>query len=277
MEIIAGIDGSPVARQAAAHAARLVATVGGEVTLVRILDAAASEAGAVDVARASLEEIAGGLDVPTSTLVAVPQGDEDAARTLARVALEREAGMLCVATGGTGIVRRLLGSVTARLLAEATLPVMVCGPQATAPRDAAPYRVLVTTDGSPDAEAVLPDLARAFPLGVAGSVAFTLLHVYAEALGDFDHERTIEECEAMLRAVEQRLPSGIPVDRVVRELTAVGGIDPVIADTAETASADAIWMATHGHSVGRQALLGSVALSTLGRAAMPVVLVRAGR
>jgi nucleotide-binding universal stress UspA family protein len=128
-------------------------------------------------------------------------------------------------------------------------------------------KALVALDGSPEAEAIIP-----FLVTVAGpaDVEVTLLRVLPTGelqdahQGRLDAEEYLAPLAAELRA------------RGVRANTAVRHGDPVseILAGATEAGADLIAMTTHGRSGLRRVLVGSVAEAVLGRAQVPVFLMR---
>jgi nucleotide-binding universal stress UspA family protein len=193
-------------------------------------------------------------------------------------AQRREADLIVAGTRGhTGWRRLLLGSTAARLLRDATCPVLTVHPSdAGTPR---PVRtVLVPTDFSDDAALAAHAATRV--LGSAPDGRMVLLHAYhvpydamhlppsvlADALAAVDAaaKRTIETLAATLRATGIRVDTvtceGYPPDAIVREAGAVG--------------ADLIAMGTHGLSGMNRLLLGSTAERVVPSAPCPVLTVR---
>ncbi len=269
---------------------RLAEVTGAELLVLKVLDprldCATSRAptlakAAAEVAArwvSELEDLIADLRVRASVVVDTKARDEDVAAAVLRVAVRRRVRIISMATRGAGVVRRaLLGSVATAILGKTSLPVMVTGERVRPPRESLPYHALVTSDGSLAAEAVLPPLRRVFEQTPPEHFRITLLRVYVEALADPLHDIAIEQCRRELAAFKRHAPRRFPVDQVVRETVRLGGVDTAILNTASEVGADAIWMATHGHSLRRQVLLGSVALGALSRAEVPIVLERASR
>lgn len=135
-------------------------------------------------------------------------------------------------------------------------------------------RLLVPLDGSPLAEAVLPEIAE---LAAQRNGEIVLLRVVlAHALPGVDpveaQVRVVEEAQAYLAKVEAALAArGLAVKSVVR----YGHAAEEILDHARVGSVDMIAMSTHGRSGIRRWFLGSVAEAVVRRSPVPVLLVRA--
>jgi nucleotide-binding universal stress UspA family protein len=192
----------------------------------------------------------------------------------------RKADLLVAGTRGlTGFKRILLGSTAARLVREATCPVLTVHPD-EAKRHRPIHRILVPTDFSEDAKLALETAGRV--LGpVTDHARVTLLHVYRttheivtpwpapiliEATRDIETEaqKHLEKTAAPLRQL------GIDVDLLARE-----GYPPeVIDEEARRLSADVIAMGVHGRSGLKRLFLGSTAERVLPAAPCPVLTVR---
>lgn len=134
-------------------------------------------------------------------------------------------------------------------------------------------RILVPLDGSPLAEAILPevvDLARHHGAEVL-LLRVALVHTLPGVDQTEAQVRAVEEAEGYLAEVERRLAAqGVPVSGAVRYGRAV----EEILDHAESKRADLIAMSTHGRSGIRRFMLGSVAEAVLRAAPVPVLLLR---
>ncbi|MBI4841659.1 MAG: universal stress protein [candidate division NC10 bacterium] len=134
-------------------------------------------------------------------------------------------------------------------------------------------RILVPLDGSPLAEAILPevvDLAR-----LHGAEVLLLRVALVHALPSVDQTeaqvRAVEEAEGYLAEIERRLAAqGLPVRGAVRYGRAV----EEILDHAQWQRADLIAMSTHGRSGIQRFMLGSVAEAVVRAAPVPVLLLR---
>jgi nucleotide-binding universal stress UspA family protein len=157
-------------------------------------------------------------------------------------------------------------------------------------------RIVVPLDGSPLAEAVLPDVCTL----AAGAAAEVLLlsvvplpsvFALAEELqeqsfrGDLaadpdqvvstvEHEMTAPEEARRQRYLDDRADRLAAAGLSVRTLVRVGDAATAIVRCARDEQADAIAMSTHGRGGLDRLLHGSVAETVLGTAGLPVLLVR---
>jgi nucleotide-binding universal stress UspA family protein len=152
---------------------------------------------------------------------------------------------------------------------------MMAGPRVRPPQDTLPYRVLVTTDGSPASGLALPALRRVFEQAPSADVEIALLRVHEAAFDERPPAVALAESEHELAAFKRRAPRRFAIDSEVREAARRGRVPEEILASAGSREADAIWMSTHGASLSRQVLLGSIALAMVGRSPVPVVLTRA--
>ncbi len=138
-------------------------------------------------------------------------------------------------------------------------------------------RILVPLDGSPLAEAILPQVtglshalgAEVILLRVA--LAHTFPGVDPIHLAD-EEVRVVEEAEAYLATAAERL-----VREGVNAKTAVRYGQPAaeIIDHAAVEKADLVAMSTHGRSGLSRLVMGSVAEEVVRKAKIPVLLLRA--
>jgi nucleotide-binding universal stress UspA family protein/predicted transcriptional regulator len=199
------------------------------------------------------------------------------------VADEHGAAAIVLATHGRGgLTRLVLGSVAERIVAHATIPLLLirAGEKAS-PRPADLRRVLVPLDGSALAERAL-DLAAAITPPDATRV---LVRVVApiehampgvSAVGTYVDvaatERATADADLYLDSVRQRLAAGgYAVQTAVRH----GQPAAEIVAAAREAEASLIVLSTHGRSGARRWLLGSVADAVVRGGETPVLLVSA--
>ena len=134
-------------------------------------------------------------------------------------------------------------------------------------------RIVVPLDGSPTAEAVLPQVRRILHRTDSELILVraiipppaedSMSMVGAEALIDASREYT--------RGMEARLKeAGVRVKSITRVGTAAG----VILDVAQEEEAHLIAMATHGETGLKRILLGSVTEKVLRKSPVPVLVVR---
>lgn len=207
--------------------------------------------------------------------IAIRGEGESIPDTILRFAAEQDVDLIAIDSRGAGLLRHaLVGSVAMDVIRKSHIPVMTTG-RDLKPVEAAheEYRIVATVDGSPASEAVIAALNR---LLRGGDFAVTLLRVYQPALGDSDPRTEMDACHDYLKVLRDQLPADAPVDLVVREVLKGGGVDDAILAVAREVQADALAMATHGHRALRHLFLGSIALSVLGHAPIPVILTRHG-
>jgi nucleotide-binding universal stress UspA family protein len=184
--------------------------------------------------------------------------------------------VLCMATHGRGAVRAaVLGSTAEKVLCHATEPVVLVGPSVQGsilPGERG--RLVVCSDGSPFAAAILPAAAQ----------WATELHLdpwLVEVIGPDEgvHEpgqppvtELREEAEQHLADLAARLgPDGGDVHTAVLHGTPASR---AISDFAADLPASLIAMATHGRTGLLRSALGSVASDVVRKAPCPVVLHR---
>jgi len=136
------------------------------------------------------------------------------------------------------------------------------------------HGILVPLDGSPLAEAILPDVLELAAQQGAEVVLLrvALAHAWPGVELTEAQVHAVEEAERYLADVERRL-----ADRGIRVSCAVryGRAAEEILDHARTSGIDLIAMSTHGRSGIGRVLLGSVAERVLPEAPVPVFLRRA--
>jgi nucleotide-binding universal stress UspA family protein len=241
--ILVPLDGSQRAEQAIPVAVRVARTTGGSLILLQVLSAPAEllpfVAPALEPSTLSADETAGmnylramaALYPDVTCEVAVRTGL--AASTIAAFADTTQADAIFLTSHGQSrLVHRLLGSVAERIVHSSPVPVLMLreplplpaadaggtapdqqpfdtGDPANAPEQAAPLRLLIPLDGTPEAELALgPAAILAAALSVAGTAKLELVRVIGA--GATAEERTA--AEAYLQAAIARLRSkpGLP-------------------------------------------------------------------
>ncbi len=281
--ITVATDGSDHSLRVLPHAAVLASNLGAGVELLRVIEQVdiASEPGetpssATERARADIEAAAQAaltrFGVQGTVRVVVAPAGEHPAQTLLNQG--SDALVLAMHSHGRGGIGRLLhGSVALGVLQAVRIPVMLGGKELLAPpADGETYRLLATTDLSPDADHALRTIA---PLLEQGKFQVTLLYVHLHAPGGVDNDAERAKCEAELAQKRNLLPASVPVETRLREIPIGAGIDTAILEVADEINAQSILMATHGHSARRHLLMGSVAMSILGRSRLPLIVTRA--
>jgi nucleotide-binding universal stress UspA family protein len=190
--------------------------------------------------------------------------------------------------GRTGLERLWLPSVAEALLHKLTIPLLFVRPdpdaaEADVVHPAPPFRtVLVTLDGSQDAEAVLDDVL-AFADG--DDARFILLRVvppppllasaylpHAALMQREESEQRRVHARAYMEAVIQRL--GERASDIETRIVLHGHPATVIQRTADDEGVDLIAMGTHGHGGLRDMLMGSVTRDVVRTSAVPVLVHR---
>ncbi len=135
-------------------------------------------------------------------------------------------------------------------------------------------RILVPLDGSPLAEAILPEVMELAALHGAEVMLLrvALTHAFPGVNQTDAQVRAVEEAEGYLAGVRQRLEArGIRLSCAVR----YGHAAEEILDHARSRGATLIAMSTHGRSGIQRWVLGSVAEAVLRGAPVPVLLLHA--
>ena len=266
--LLIAVDGSDCARNAARHGLSVAARYDSDVEVVTVSD------GDAERGRAILDEAADmaadtGVDAGTELLSGKP------ASAIADRVGTRNVDLAVVGRRGRqGVRRRLLGSVTERVLRRCPAPVLTV-PNGDAPTDYG--NVLVTTDGSDVADRAGPygaDLARRYdaPFHVLNAV-----DVLAEAgvfnAGGVDREY-IERLERRGREAVDDLIAGVDDSELdVRPSVARGAPHDVVAGYVDDHDISLVVMSSEGQSnlVGQR--LGTVAGRVLRTIDRPVLVV----
>jgi len=135
-------------------------------------------------------------------------------------------------------------------------------------------KILVPLDGSPLAEAILPQVTElTTPLRAEVLLLrVALVHAFPGVDRMEEEVRVIHEAEAYLAALAGKLAAeGIHVRTAVR----YGKAAEEILDHIEANEVDLVAMSTHGRSGLSRLVMGSVAEEVVRNAGVPVLLVRA--
>lgn len=202
-----------------------------------------------------------------------------------RTARDRQTELLILATHGySGWKHALLGSVTERVVRQATCPVLAVrtrrirrGTGSEPESSVALRRILVATDFSENSQAAFPlawSLARTFDARIT-LVSVVQRYPIDALLGTEITRNTAGTLQAQARAelesLRDRLP---PPHRQPVELEiAFGHPAQEIARVAQDRASDLVVIATRGHTGLRHAYLGSVAERVVQHAPCPVLVV----
>lgn len=235
-----------------------------------------------EAALAEVEELASELGHPVSTKLT----EGKPAVEISEYAEENEAGPIVVGRQGlTGLGRRLLGGVTEQVLHRTDVPVLVVpGGDDDGGMEAEYSDVLVTTDGSENAEVAIPHgmaIARRY-----GSAVHALYVVDLQAAGGVFHaggleEEFVERLDARGRDAVDRVANEIEasdpdlaVTTAVERTASFEGAAAGVREYVEENGIDLVVMGSHGRSNLKRQFLGSVASTVLRTVDVPVLVVK---
>lgn len=291
--IVIAVDGSEEARRAARRGLELARAVDATVTVLAVLEQKAlrltrrstekrrlRERG--EAALADVEALAETLDQPVTTTLL----EGKPAVRISECAADEDADLVVVGRQGlTGLGRRLLGGVTEQVLHRSDVPVLVVPDDDSGePTPAEFSRVLLTTDGSENADVAIPHgvgLARHFEstlhvlhvvdLQAAGGM-FSAGGLDAEFLDRLE-ARGREAVDGVVQHIQDSAPD-LRVETAVERTTSFDGAAAGVREYVADNDIDLVVLGSHGRSnVGRQ-LLGSVASAVLRSVDVPVLVVK---
>ncbi len=308
--IFVPLDGSQRAEQALPVAARIARNTGGTVVLARVVNIApdlnpyfvlppAGPPGlaveVLDAAKDYLTQVArldvlAGINPVTVVLTGL------AAHELLDEIEAQKADLVVMSSHGrTGLSRWVLGSVAQHVARHAKVPVLVLRenlPLMGAIDTAADrvLRVLISLDGSPRAEAIIPGLGGLLDdLQLSGGAEVRLVYVidpFELALAQLEENIALEGANAYLKRVAGRLKAEYPKARITLTwsvvvnsdvagvLTAMAESGAGIAHTGIPASYDLVAMATHGRTGLARWALGSVTERVFNSITVPLLILR---
>ncbi|HZU78156.1 MAG TPA: universal stress protein, partial [Dehalococcoidia bacterium] len=206
--------------------------------------------------------------------------DGDVPEAIARIAKESGAELTMIATRGrSGMTRMLLGSVTTGVVHAIDGAMLVVKAGTGSGETPSVRRVLLTLDGSEQAEAAIPQavwvtqgFGATLNLIQVAPLAATMLAGAPGVVLPSNLDEQIEQSAAdYLRGAAKKLPQDLPVEMHVLR----GPVADEILDHAEHTHADLIVMSTRGRSGVARWTLGSTADRVLRGGSTPVLLVRA--
>ncbi len=186
-----------------------------------------------------------------------------------RKADEWKSDLIVIGSHGlSGIERLLLGSVSQKVLHDASCSVRVA--RAGLREKDGPARIVIGYDGSEDAEAAVQEVAtRSWPANTQVRIVTAIGPFYPVRTAGAELERS--RVRTMQQAVELKLSrAGLSV------LSVIGEKDPrlVIVNEAEDWKVDTIFVGTSGHGRLGRIILGSVASAVAARSRCSVEVVR---
>jgi len=187
--------------------------------------------------------------------------------------------------GMTGLGKRLLGGVTEQLLHQSDIPVFVVPDEEYDDQIEARYsRVLLTTDGSENAEATIPHsiavaqhydsdlhVLNVVDLQTAGGI-FNAGGLEKEFLDRLD-ARGKDAVDSVASKIEEAA-SELTVETAVQRTGSFEGASAGVREYVESNEIDLVVMGSHRRSNLRRQLLGSVASSVLRTVDIPVLVVK---
>lgn len=287
--ILVPLDGSELSERALPLATVLAKTLQAKLILVRAASAAtfpgvdptAAQCRAVEESQAYLYAFATQLsEQGLSVEAAVPFGDA-ADSILLEIDLHSAELVVMCTQGRSGLGRWIYGSVAESVLARSPAPVLLVQSSGEIPTlgpDPAQASILVPLDGSALAEMALPH-ASGFAKAFGGDLwllnviePYTAPYTYpGVGMVRMPYEEEHQRAEAYLDGVANGLrDDGLTVHTAVRD----GWPAETVASAGRELGASLIAMATHGRTGVLKLLLGSIALGTVRRTSLPVLLVR---
>jgi nucleotide-binding universal stress UspA family protein len=295
--ILVCVDRSPSSEGCLQHAVDIAAGLGGDITLLHVMETPSERYGAhtSDVldwemrrqeAGTRLEQLSReGARAGAQTITPRLEQGHPAERILA-VALEIDATLTVLAGHGErGLSAWSLGSTVQQVLSMTHGSVLVARsppPNGSGPvREAPPRRILVPLDGSPRTESVLPTAAR---IALAHGAELLLAFVVAEPIPTAVlAEEDLDVARDLARRLEKRAHDYL--DRVRRSAgpdgsrvrTLVLRSDDerrALLDLSERERVDLIVLSAHGSTCNRAGTFGSVATYVLLHAVVSVLVLQ---
>lgn len=263
--VITPLDGSKLAEMAIGPATALARRAGAELVLTTVT----SRVGLVQHST-YLTELADGVDFPCRTEVLL---DGDPSTAILQLAQRSTVAIICMSSHGRGRVSQtLLGGVSAAVVRQGTLPVVVVGPHCL-PAPTVYEELVVPVDASAISVAILP-LASAW----AGALD---MRIQLVQVVDPDAAQQMVDAGVQASDVnEESYVAGVAADLRDQGLAAswevLHDLHPARAITAFAADRRAamVAMTTHGRSGISFFALGSVATRVVHDGSCPVLLLR---
>jgi nucleotide-binding universal stress UspA family protein len=291
--IVIAVDGSDEARRAARRGLQLARTFDATVTVLSVVERKALRLAETpdektrlqesrEAALTDIEELASELGYPVTTTLT----EGKPATQISEYADEHDTDLIVIGRQGmTGLGRRLLGGVTEHILHQGDVPVLVVSGEGHDGEAADDYsRILITTDGSENAEVATPHgiaIARRF-----GSDVHVLNVVDLQSAGGmFDAgglekefiERLDTEGQEAVDSVANQIEESVSdptVKTAVERTTSLEGAAAGVREYIEENEIDLVVMGSQGRSNLKRQLLGSVASSVLRTVDVPVLIVK---
>jgi len=269
MLMLCTTDGSHQSLHVLPHAAAFARAAGMEIALARVYEEGEGWPDH-DVRREALHAALAECGAGGRVIEEGRGTGESTAGAIARAAANAGATMIAMDTRGVGAMRHAIaGSTAIDVLRGSRLPVFVTGPGTGPAAKADGYRLAITTDGSPASRAAFVKLG---PLLEASCMPVSVVGVYVPELADAPLTIELERREATCRAAAAMLPACITPSVGVVRAEEYERTEHAIIRAAHEIGASAIAMGTHGRGRSLHLFLGSVALGTVERSDLPVIL-----
>ncbi len=228
-----------------------------------------------------IEELASELGHPVTTTLT----EGKPAVQISEYAAEQDADLIVVGRQGlTGLGRRLLGGVTEQVLHRSDVPVLVVPGEDDAEMEADYTRVLITTDGSENADVAIPHgiaIAQRYDSAVhvlnvvdlqAAGGAFNAGGLEKEFIERLD-ARGQDAVDSVATKIEDSAPD-LTVETAVERTSSFEGAAAGVREYVEENDVDLVVMGSHGRSNLQRQLIGSVASTVLRTVDVPVLVVK---
>lgn len=258
------LDGSSVAERALGPAISLARATDATIQLIRVVNSRVPEE-----PHNYLEQMAKHLDFPNVTSTVI---ESDWPAEAIFEATTGPDSLVCLSTHGSGGIRRVLfGSVAEDILRMCPTPVLVVGPELTETTILNGGRMVICSDGSNTAEAIIPTARRW--CGFLDLEPWLTVVIRSETgRGNVEEpDREVAETNYVRALAEDFDPSISSANWEV-----LHGARPAdaIVNFADRLPAELIAMATHGRTGLARVTLGSVAMDVVRQAHCPVLMLR---
>jgi nucleotide-binding universal stress UspA family protein len=290
--IVIAVDGSDEAQRAARRGLQLARVFDATVTVLSVVEQKALRLTETSAERTRLrergeealtdtEELASELGHPVTTTLS----EGKPAVQISEYAAEQDADLIVVGRQGlTGLGRRLLGGVTEQILHRSDVPVLVVPGEDDDEMEADYSRVLITTDGSENADVAIPHgiaIAQRYDSGIhvlnvvdlqaAGGV-FNAGGLEKEFIERLD-ARGQDAVDSVATEIKDSAPD-LTVETAVERTASFEGAAAGVREYAEENDVDLFVMGSHGRSNLKRQLIGSVASTVLRTVDVPVLVVK---
>ena len=290
--IVIAVDGSDEARRAARRGLQLARVFDATVTVLSVVEQKTlrlTETSAEktqlrerrESAITEIEELASELGHPVTTTLT----EGKPAVQISEYAAEQDADLIVVGRQGlTGLGRRLLGGVTEQVLHRSDVPVLVVPGEDDAEMEADYTRVLITTDGSENADVAIPHgiaIAQRYDSAVhvlnvvdlqAAGGAFNAGGLEKEFIERLD-ARGQDAVDSVATKIEDSAPD-LTVETAVERTSSFEGAAAGVREYVEESDVDLVVMGSHGRSNLQRQLIGRVASTVLRTVDVPVLVVK---